>query len=429
MDKKQEVLSHAWKVPTLDLMSSDEPYTIFDLQNVFCDSQQMRNCPDFINDPASRRHVIPFKPHRLYLHEVIVIFSIHAVQQSEEKFQNAVATIYEAGRTVYLDRFEALEQLWEHNQSISLQNLKSIYASYQEKVMPEIRRIANQMVGTYIRKNNIQTIEIPQSNDRITAMVCGGQASGKGSSVAQLKLKMEQAGVKWDNVVRINTDAYKPLVLTPGSVNFMLYSQLAQPEAAVIHSKLTECLKAMAESGKAPHVLIDQVFVGKDKLEFALISAGKAMVVVVSTDVVTAVERSFNRGAETIPSTHGRYEDTFGILRCHKNFAIQLPKVLAEFVKADIKVNIVDNNVERGSEAIETAMIILGPEPAEEILIINKEGIESLIKKTHINENAQDRDSVYPPNLVIQQSDIVNYFSPIKLDLKTLYAQDSIQPK
>lgn len=94
-----------------------------------------------------------------------------------------------------------------------------------------------------------------------------------------------------------------------------------------------------------------------------------------------------------------------------------MPTTLSAFVKSDIKVDIVDNNVSKGEDTVETAMIILSPEQDQQIVILNELGMHNLIKKTYINENAKSPLEVYPEGLDIKLSDIEQYFSPLGIKL------------
>jgi hypothetical protein len=247
------------------------------------------------------------------------------------------------------------------------------------------------LVQNKIEENKRLTpLSIPEPTDRLTLMVAGGQASGKGSSVARIKLSAKQAGVEWDNIVKINTDSYKSLLLEPGTVRPELYSQLAQEEASIIHQKIQGRLSQMAEEGKAPHVFVDQVFAGKDKIDFGLLNGGKVRGIIVSTEVSDAIERSYSRGVED--GERGRYENTQGILRCHKLMTAQLPGVLAQYNNRDVSFLLVDNNVPKGQQAQDVMSIDL---LTGEIKIFSSEMLERFIKKEKININAKSQDTLY----------------------------------
>ncbi|MFM9834849.1 MAG: zeta toxin family protein, partial [Methylophilaceae bacterium] len=252
---------------------------------------------------------------------------------------------------------------------------------------------------------------------RITAMVAGGQASGKGSSVRILEKEIESRGINWLDFVRINTDSYKPLVLRPGSVDKFQYSQLTQTEASIIHQKLFSKLCLMAQNDKAPHVLVDQVFVGEDKLEYAKINSGQAIVAVVSTEVTTAIERAFQRGMGANPPELGRFEDTESILRCHKRVAEQLPHILAKFVGSNATARILDNNVIFGAAPDCAAMIFLGADD-KRIVVLSKNAMKDFLRKLFINEKARGVAEVYPPGLSISDEDITKYFSTVKINVE-----------
>lgn len=258
---------------------------------------------------------------------------------------------------------------------------------YTKIATKEIGKIVNDHIDHLIKDNVFEPLQIPAANERQTFMVCGGPASGKGSSVYALERSAEKSGIKWEDVAKINTDAYKPLLLQADTVVPELYSQLAQEEASLVNAKTQEKLKQLAEAGKAPHVLFDQVFVGPDQLKIAKINQGETKVMVVSTEVIDAVERSYSRGTQT-----GRFENTTGILNCHKNMTKQLPDRVAELHKENVSMRIVDNNVERGKAPITIADIDCYN---GHIQIYDDEKMDRFIAKTTINPNAISKDEVY----------------------------------
>lgn len=185
----------------------------------------------------------------------------------------------------------------------------------------------------------------------------------------------------------------------------------------MIHKKIFERLCTLAERGQAPYVMIDQVFVGEDKLRYAQISAGKTIILVVSTEVTTAIERAFQRGMSAQLPEHGRFEDTKNVLRCHKKFAEQLPTTLAKFIDSNTYAKILDNNVDLGMSPECAAMIFLS-QSDKRLLILNKEAMINFIRKIHINENATKPSEVYPQQLQIQDDDINQFLNsiPIKIE-------------
>lgn len=418
-------LENAWNIPTLNLLESDNA-TIFNTQNVYHARDAIKSLAINGNPLAS---LITFKPQRLLLHELIVEFSLQVPFSTEEEFQQCVISQYLATLVAFKDQLEQLANIdYKSDKIQNVNELKEFQKIYLSKVVPTIYEIASLIIKNYLCEKNITPISIPEPAKRITAMVAGGQASGKGSSVSILKRELEQNGIHWKNVVKINTDSYKPLVLEPGTVDKFHYSQLAQTEASIIHQKLFSRLNLLAESNKAPHVMIDQVFVGEDKLKYSLFNNGQAVVAIVSTEVITAIERAFQRGMDAKPPEHGRFEDTKNILSCHKSFAEQLPSTLAKFIDTNTKVEIIDNNASSGTAPDCAAMIYLGKED-KRIVILNKECMKSFIKKLHINVDAKNSSQVYSPQLIIQDDDINKFLSPISITVQENVSTGDTRPR
>jgi Zeta toxin len=374
----------AWTVPTLDIKNSwNQGYSIYNNENVHGDLPTL--------GPTGDRGLVCFKAERLLLHEVIVEMSvgIKHMDISEGDFQAMINT--ECGKLIEQNQ-ELLQALnSEYQKAVQTVgsdqvgvNLAGIKAEYESKVMGVVQGMARDRVREIQVQFPALRIRPPSMYSRETLMVAGGQASGKGSSVGLLSQKM---GEEWGHTVRINTDSYKPLVLNPANYPPEIYSQLAQQEASLIHGKIQSRLNGLQAQYMCPHVLVDQVFLGSDKLDLAIKSGGKSEIIAVSTKVEDAITRSFSRGVAT-----GRYEDTKGILNCHKRSTAQMISTLANYDGQDVNFTLVDNNVPKGDAPIRTLSVDL---KNKTVVIHNAGRLREYLKKMNINIDATGEDDLY----------------------------------
>ncbi|MGV3739947.1 MAG: hypothetical protein ACO1N3_01475 [Gammaproteobacteria bacterium] len=422
------------KVPTVDRIPvSDLQYTVLDTNIVYRDALELAEL-HAINPKKPPKDYVAYRPERLALHEVIVAASTQLQLSNDAHMQYAVRTIHnqtlEALQSLDLDtrrvhmqiECEDLVQQYIAGEDIrttekgkkihaickEIQDSRAIFGEYlehyteknamvaratdilfTEMIEPEIRTLVQSQINTF-SATKFPRLVAPDHNKRHTFMINGGPASGKGSSVERLKINAEEQGISWDNVVKVNTDSYKSLLLEPGTVKPELYSQLAQEEAATVHQKIQQRLISMAKNRQAPHVFFDQVFPGIDKIDYGLLEGGCVRGIVVSTDVEDAISRSYARGLED--GVAGRYESSESILRLHKLSTEQLPVNLSKFVGEDVQFSLVDNNVPKDSQAEEFMVMDL---QTGKIEISDPVKAERFIKKTSININAKSEQELY----------------------------------
>jgi hypothetical protein len=444
----------AWDVSTISMLSAlqkepvvdgvalkDLKYTILDNENVvFRDSQELAELHS-IDPKKPPKDYVAYRPERMALHEIVIAVSTQLKLSDETQIQKMVKEIYsevlkdldisalnearkalEKDLTLKVDKYLSQELPAQDRASIIFSDVEKSMTEFgkyvpdytKEKAMAAratdilFAEFANQQISSLVSKKiekyeGVQ-LDIPSEDSRLMLMVCGGQASGKGSSVAILQKSAIEQGVAWENVVKVNTDSYKSLLLQPGTVKPELYSQLAQDEASSINQGIQKRLKMMAEKGKAPHIFIDQVFVGPDQINLGLMNQGKVRGIVVSTDVRDSVERSYARGA--FEGEKGRYENTHGILRCHKMMTEQLPNTLAKYSGQDVQFILVDNNVAKG-ELPQDVMLF---DMLNKNMIMNSpEKLQDFIKKCSINPNAKESGQLYLGNSKMP----MEYLSPL----------------
>lgn len=428
----------AWEVSTVTMLSalkkepvvqgialSDLRYTVLDTQRVaYRDAQELAEIHS-LDKKVLPKEYVAFRPERLALHETIVAVSTQLQLTDERQMQSVSRKVYESVRRelselnleqlrseitadttrlvdAYLQGEDISQQrngkqvadLCEKAKEATFGEFKAEY-KLKDAVIARVTDLqfteqATQRIQPLVQKHlpqDIARLEIPEPGKRLTLMVAGGQASGKGSSVARLQSAADEEGIRWANVVKINTDSYKPLLLSPEEVRPQLYSQLSQEEASLVNGKIQQRLNQMAEAKQAPHTFVDQVFVGADRIQYGLKEGGRVYGYVVSTDVHDAIQRAYARGEE-----EGRFEDTKGILRLHRGMTTQMPTTLAQFAGRDVNFRLVDNNVTRG----EAPRPVMDVDLLHRAVTVHSQAmLDRFVAKTRINLDATSAENLY----------------------------------
>jgi|GEM_PF-2484737 len=470
----------AWSVSTVSMLSAlnripmVDDIPLHDLKYRVLDDKKVvyRNAQELaeIHSIAPHRppkEFVSFRPERLALHETIVSLYTTVKLEDEKATQNAVATIHarvlknlnslhleplrneiEASNKKLIKQYLKGQDIGSETDGAKIKQIcdqikalpEDIFGKYKEgftamdamearatdalfteQAMTKIKELVQSTLQEQIDSQQLEAFDIPASNERLTLMVSGGQASGKGSSVAQLKYLATQEDIAWNNTAKINTDSYKSLLLEAADVKPILYSQLAQEEASLISQKINNRINQLALENKAPHAFIDQVFLGADQINTGLVGDGKVRGIIVSTEVGDAVERSFGRGQK-----EGRYENTQVILNCHKNMAIQVPTTLAKYAGQDVAFKIVDNNVPPGTQPTDVAEIDV---KNKTIVIHSEPHLERFSKKSQINTAAKENSQLY---LSDKGPSAASYLQPLKdksFTIKTIDEEPQIENK
>jgi hypothetical protein len=446
---------NAWGLSTINILSSlnkepvvdgcfvkDLQYSILDDSHVsYHDPQTLAELHQ-INPLLAPKEFVAFRSERLAWHETIVAVSTRIATEDESDMQCKCMIVYDEalkllGRlkleqvranikrniTYYVNAYLSGEDIKDRpngediiklcDQVLKLDPntfgkfkegftakdaiiLRATDIHYTKEANKCIQRLLEFVIHRTVvsKRGLLQLLTIPDPERRHTFMIAGGQASGKGSSVERIKVAAREKGILWHNIVKINTDSYKTLLLQPGTTKAELYSQLAQEEASLIHQKIQSRLAQMAAQGVAPHVFVDLVFVGEDKIKMGLVKKGTVQCIVVSTDVGDAIERSYQRGL--MDGKTGRYENTKGILQGHKRMSQQVPSTLAGFIGCNVQLLLVDNNVPKGEQPDDVMSIDL---KTKRIEIRDPVKLQRFIHKCQINDDADSRANLYTEQL------------------------------
>lgn len=295
-----------------------------------------------------------------------------------------------------------VKQFYEKIQKADLGNyvkdynpVKATIAYFTDKQTNEItrnkmRQLLDNEMQKHILAKVYEPLTIPKPTERRSFMLAGGPASGKGSSVALLMAEAKEHNIPWPNILKINTDFYKMLLLEPGSCTPEHFSQYCQDEAIIVKNLILSRYEEMVNLNQAPHYFGDQVVVGRDRINLALRNSGTASMIIVSTDVADAVERSYARGL--LLGRRGRYESTQIVLMMHRRMTEEIPTELREFLGRAVHVRIVDNNVPKGNPPILIMEINLETRQA---IIHDPDKVNRFLTKVRIDDKAKGAEGLY----------------------------------
>jgi hypothetical protein len=277
--------------------------------------------------------------------------------------------------------------------------------AYKTIATDEMKTLVERRIDQLIAEQQLTALVPPSPHERELFLVAGGHGSGKGSAFLILKHSAECNDIAWSNVSKGGGDTFRTLLLKHGDVHPELYAQLSSPEASYIsHTVVKSKLIALSHQNTAPHIFIEQLYLGEDKLQLALHNGGNAHVIFVSTAIEVALERAFKRGLAT-----GRYEHVSGVLSAHRGSTMQLPQRIKESRGKPVYILIVDNNGAQGTNPISVASIDC---LNETIKIFDSAKLLDFIKKTAINVHATSLNTCYDETKLATLS-IESYFQDL----------------
>lgn len=463
----------AWTIPTVNFDISSEnatlPYTIIDPQHARHSYQSLTNLAALTNQPI--RDLAVFNPQRILLQESIssvvtgVQLQNNAVMSYDADLAQAVQTVSSAIPREQAQAYETrMNQLYEQTYDRMLAaaatdgagltpgekqafdqargEVTKVAEKYDVRLLGEetkeavfakraaglvYEQAARQEAGTIIhaqleKQFQAGTLKPLTTHDRRNtpiAMINGGQASGKGYNVSILETQMAQAsGLEQTDRVYVNGDAAKLLLAGKaqqrGDLKY-IQSQLVQDEVALIKNRAMSHLR---QAERIPNVIIDQVYPAPMEIKLGTEGKTPMRLVVVATDVETAINRSFARGEEM---TAGRYEHTEGILTVHRNVSKDLSGIIAANMGKDIALEIYDNNVAER----EPKLIMRGDLKAGAIEVLDPIAASRFFNKSAIDTKAQSVEQVYSRKPVANLGFLAEIMTQSPHSALTISAPDS----
>ena len=379
-------------------------------------------------NPDAVRNFIPLKPERLMMHNFtrrfVLNFSLQGELGSElVKVIEPLTKVFLQDNPGFIDQIEPMrftfqKQALNYLQTGDSTSMDKNFVQSIEKLKPQAKlasqeennqaismRVADLVVENYIkdRVNGYDMTKFlspqgykalpPQTQaTRRTFMINGGVASGKSTSQKIQQKAATEQGINWGDVMMINRDAFKPMLLKPEEVDAdykHFFASFTEDEAYLLRDAIMQEYRERLENETAPHLYVDQVFPNLDMLVMAGGVEGKGLDL---TIVQTPVENSFLMA-------HGRSEETgyhavtAGVLGTHAG----VPKKLLESLeqakqqgKTNIRLTIVANLETREIKPL--AKIDLKSKKSE---ILDNSLLLTFFRKTVINAQAKTFDQVY----------------------------------
>ncbi|VEB33823.1 coiled-coil protein [Legionella sainthelensi] len=273
------------------------------------------------------------------------------------------------------------------------EEMKKCIESY---ITPKIKEIINQIIadetpfpihdakGTIIGEAPLQKLSVHQGSERLTLMLAGAPASGKGTILAKVLHEAKTTnGIDERDMVKINTDTHRILVCHGRQeqlgTNNELHVSLNNDEASYITLMGYEKMRQKISQDSAPHMLIDGVAPANDRIQLGTQNNGKLEISIVTVDPECSVKRAQQRGEST-----GRYVQTSYLINSHRNVTLSTYEMLSnkELIgNKNIQISIYDTNVPHGTTPVYIAWIDMKDKKAE---IYDSEKLAEFRGKRHI---------------------------------------------
>lgn len=380
-------------------------------------------------NPTAPRNIIPLTPERLALHNLtrsfLMNFSLNGELSQElvdvvpslvkhffpdDTFQKSCEEIRSSCYKTALSYLQTGKK-GQINQSFyeSVDALRK--QAISEGLSPEelnkavAMRAADLIVESHI-KMKVEKLDLskapvlkdhkplpPQSKEtRRTFMINGGVASGKSSSQAIQAKEVKKEGVDWEDVLTINRDAYKPMLLSRQEVEpeFQeFFASYTEDEAFMLRDAILGEYKTRLQSDTAPHLYIDQVWPNADMMELAGDPEGRGLdLTIVQTPVENSFKMAHGRSLET-----GYHAVTAGVLGTHSG----VPQRLLESIETTRKKGAVNVRIKIVANVAKGVV-----EPVAELNLLtntgkihNKEQLLAFFSKSSINTNAKRFSELY----------------------------------
>jgi len=227
--------------------------------------------------------------------------------------------------------------------NITLDELKNIIVA--TKVANDYLREAaktkvKKAIDFYAEEEVLELLPVFAASERSTFTINGATAVGKSSSEELFKKHIrDDHNLSWDSIAKINGDSYKYILEPGGFSNSELFSQLIQPEINLLYLLINQRLMRIIETGHAPHVFFDKVFLHNDNINQALLGGAKLEGILVDAPIEQALVRAEIRGALT-----GRYEDGYNIFNNHASISQKFVNFLSKYQGNQISYVLFDNS-------------------------------------------------------------------------------------
>ncbi|AUH73646.1 zeta toxin family protein [Legionella sainthelensi] len=246
------------------------------------------------------------------------------------------------------------------------------------------------LISDAVDECGFERLEIPEPDDRVTFMMAGAPACGKGSAVATVaSMAEEHLDIEWDNTVKVNTDTHRLMIshstITGERSEFS--GTLNNHEAGLLTDLAYSRLQKKVDKGVGPHILIDGVNMSKERMELGMANSGKLLLTVVTVPPEISVERAFSRG-----QGDGRFVPTSYNLSKHRQVSKNFFKDLEAAMGKNAEIILFDTNVPKGVTPKRIMTADLG---RRSITIYDKKLFSEFLAKANIDVTATRSKDLY----------------------------------
>ncbi|KTD61001.1 coiled-coil protein [Legionella santicrucis] len=246
------------------------------------------------------------------------------------------------------------------------------------------------LISDAVDECGFERLDIPDPEDRVTFMMAGAPACGKGSAVATVATMAEEhLDVEWDNTVKVNTDTHRLMISHPHITGERseFSGTLNNHEAGLLTDLAYSRLQKKVKQGVGPHILIDGVNMSKERMDLGIANSGKLLLTVVTVPPEISVERAFSRG-----QGDGRFVPTSYNLSKHKQVSKNFFKDLQAAMGKNAEIILFDTNVPRGVTPKRIMAADLG---SRSITIYDKKLFSEFLAKANIDVTATCSGELY----------------------------------
>lgn len=262
--------------------------------------------------------------------------------------------------------------------------------AYQNMCNEFFEQEVEPLISDAVDECGFERLEIPDPEDRVTFMMAGAPACGKGSAVATVaSMAEEHLDIEWDNTVKVNTDTHRLMIshshITGERSEFS--GTLNNHEAGLLTDLAYSRLQKKVDKGVGPHILIDGVNMSKERMELGMANSGKLLLTVVTVPPEISVERAFSRG-----QGDGRFVPTSYNLSKHRQVSKNFFKDLEAAMGKNAEIILFDTNVPKGVTPKRIMTADLG---RRSITIYDKKLFSEFLAKANIDVTATCSKDLY----------------------------------
>lgn len=268
-------------------------------------------------------------------------------------------------------------------------------------VINTIRDIVNESIVLEIKENDATTEELytlvplkanNEGSERHTFLLSGPPACGKGSAEGIMKVKAKNLGILWKNIVRVNTDNYRPMLSLKMQLgdNKSKHAMLNNDEAKLVAALIKSYYAEKVDNNAAPDLLLDTVNPSQEKIDLGTKNDGMVHIITVSLAPEIAFARAEARGKKT-----GRFVPFHYMLGSHKKVSSLIESFMLNNMGNKVDFEVYDTNVKWGEKPI---LLVSGNLANSTIDIHDLAGNAKLYGRKYLNSKAEDVTLIWDEN-------------------------------